>query len=373
MSATAAPAGPETPEAPAAAAPGRGTFHPLEIAEVERLCDDAVAVTFAVPDDLAARFAFRAGQNVTVRRWVDGVEHRRTYSVCAPEGGPLRVGVRKVPGGLFSSWLVDDARPGDVVEVQPPTGRFTPDPSGGGHHVLVGAGSGVTPLLSIAATLLRESAEARVTFVYGNRRTDTTMFLEDLADLKNLHPTRLEVIHVLSREPRDVKLFSGRLDGGRLETILRALVPWQDSAGFWMCGPFAMVEELRATLVGMGVPTGRVHVELFHVDAPPPPVVHDDAVAATDVCSVTFTLDGRTTATTSPRAASLLEAAQSSRPDVPFACRGGVCGTCRARVVSGQVEMRRNYALEPHEVDAGFVLTCQAHPVDDEVTVDFDA
>ncbi len=350
----------------------RRAFHPLRIAAVDQLCEDAVAVTLAVPDDLAARMVFKPGEHLTVRRTVDGVEHRRSYSICAPAGGPLRIGVRKIPGGVFSEWLVDEAAPGDVVEAQAPEGRFTIDPALGGRHVLVGAGSGITPLLSIAASLLA-TPDAHVTLLYGNRRAATAMFLEELADLKNTYPERFDLVHVLSREPRDVELFSGRLDGARLERILRSLVPWVAVDGFWLCGPVTMVTEHRAVLDRLGVPRDRVHTELFHVDEPPPPVVHAEVMREGATCRLSFTLDGRTTELLTPRSVTVLEAAQASRPDVPFACRGGVCGTCRARVTVGEVGMRRNYALEDDEVEQGFVLTCQSLPVTDEVAVDFDA
>jgi len=343
----------------------------LRISAVDRLCDDAVAVTLAVPEELADRLSFRPGEHLTVRRTVDGVEHRRSYSICAPAGGALRIGVRRVPGGVFSAWLVDEAKVGDVVEAQPPTGRFTVDPTTGGHHVLGAAGSGIPPLLSIAGSLL-ERSDATVTLLYGNRRVGSTMFLEDLADLKNRYPDRFHLVHVLSREPRDVDLFSGRLDGSRLESILRSLVPYRQVAGFWLCGPFGMVEEHRAVLGRLGVPREVVRTELFHVDAPPPPVVHAEEIVEGEVRELTFTLDARTTTVTAPRARTVLEAAQETRPDVPFACRGGVCGTCRARLLDGEVQMRRNFALEPDELDAGFVLTCQAVPTSDQVTVDFD-
>ena len=350
----------------------RARFQPLRIAAVDRLCDDAVAVTLAVPGDLAEQMAFRPGEHLTVRRTVDGVEHRRSYSICAPVGEALRIGVRRIPQGVFSAWLVDEAQPGDLVEALRPEGRFTVDPTVGGRHVLVGAGSGITPLLSIAASLLKCS-DARVMLVYANRRATTTMFLEELADLKNAYPERFDLVHVLSREPRDVELFSGRLGGERLEAILRALVPWRDVDGYWLCGPVTMVEEHRAVLDRLGVPRERVHTELFHVDEPPPPVVHAEEMRPGETCRLLFTLDGRTTEVDTPRSSTVLEAAQAARPDVPFACRGGVCGTCRARVVTGEVEMRRNYALEDDEVERGFVLTCQAVPTTDEVAVDFDA
>jgi ring-1,2-phenylacetyl-CoA epoxidase subunit PaaE len=350
----------------------RGAFRPLAISRIDRLCEDAVAVTFDVPPHLAETMRFRPGEHVNVRRVVDGVEHRRSYSICAAVGEPLRVGVRRVPGGVFSEWALDAASVGDEVDVQPPTGRFTVEPEAGGTHVLVAAGSGITPVLSIAASLL-ERSDADVTLVYGNRRAATTMFLEELADLKNRFPARFDLVHVLSREPRDVELFSGRLDGARLEAILRALVPWRAADGFWLCGPMGMLEEHRAVIRDLGVPTAKVHTELFYADDPPPPVVHEDEVVTGPSYELTFTLDGRTTTVTGPQSRTVLENAQAARTDVPFACRGGVCGTCRARVVDGAVEMRRNYALEDDELAEGFVLTCQAVPTTEAVVVDYDS
>ncbi|WP_460445016.1 1,2-phenylacetyl-CoA epoxidase subunit PaaE [Angustibacter aerolatus] len=351
---------------------GRAAFHPLSVARVERLCDDAAAVTFDVPAELAEVFAFRPGQSLTLRRDVDGVEQRRSYSICAPAGAAPRVGVRVVPDGVFSTWLVDGVRPGDVVEVQPPSGSFVVDPQLGGRHVLVAAGSGITPLMSIAASLLQQPA-AHVTLLYGNRRTDTVMFAEELSDLKDRHGSRFDLVHVLSREPREVELFSGRLDADRVQRILRALVPVPAVDGFWLCGPLEMVEDVRAALLGLGVPAERVHAELFYAgDVPPPPSRHLEGAPTGPTSRVTVTLDGRSTTLDLPRDVPVLDAAQRARADLPFACKGGVCGTCRARVTSGEVEMRRNYALEPSEVAAGFVLTCQSLPLTDELTVDYD-
>lgn len=354
------------------AGPGRAGFHRLVVGRVDPLCDDAVAVTFDVPPEAHAAFAFLPGQSLTLRRDIDGVEQRRSYSICSPSGAAPRIGVRRVPGGAFSEWLVDACRPGDVVEVGTPTGRFVCPPGTTGHHVLVAAGSGVTPLLSIAASLLAGSAEAEVTFVYANRRSDSAMFLDELADLKDRHHDRFSLVHVLSREPREVELFCGRLDGSRLARILALLVEPAEVAGWWLCGPHPMLEEHRGMLVSLGVEPARIHRELFFVDAPPPPVVHHDGAEVGDH-EVLCTLDGRTTSVRVPAATSVLDAARRTRPDVPFACRGGVCGTCRARVVEGEAQMRRNFALEPEEVAAGFVLTCQAHPVTERVAVDFDA
>ena len=358
--------------APARAA-HRGGFHALRVAAVDRLCDDAVAVTFAVPDELATEYAFRPGQFLTLRRVVGGREERRSYSICAPAGAPPRIGVRKVPDGLFSSWLVHEVRPGDTVEAAPPAGTFTPDLDAPAHHVMIAAGSGITPVLSMAASLLRTPG-MRVSVLYGNRRSGTVMFADELADLKDAHPDRFELVHVLSREPREAVLFNGRLDAEKLRTLLPLLLPVGAVAHWWLCGPYAMVTDARPVLGELGVPGGRIHQELFYVeDAPPePPRARAGETDAAD-CEVTVVLYGRSTTMRQPRDRTILEASQRVRPDLPFACKGGVCGTCRARLVDGRIDMRRNYALDDAELAAGFVLTCQSTPASEAVTVDFDA
>jgi ring-1,2-phenylacetyl-CoA epoxidase subunit PaaE len=350
----------------------RAAFHTLAVASVERLTDDSAAVTFDVPDGLRDAFTFSAGQSLTLRRVVDGVEHRRSYSICAPAGRLPRVGVREIPGGLFSSWLVREVRPGDLVDVQTPAGSFRADPAAGGRHLCIAAGSGITPMLSIASTVL-DHPDARVTLVYGNRTTGTVMFLEELADLKNRYGPRFDVIHVLSREPRDVELFSGRLDADRLRRLLTTLVPLASLDHVWLCGPFGMITAARSVLDELGVDRDRVHFELFYVDEPPPELHREEAGPTGETSTVTITLDGRTTTAVMARDRTVLDGAASVRTDLPFACRGGVCGTCRAHVTAGEVDMRRNYALADDEVARGFVLTCQSYPCSAEVTVDFDA
>jgi ring-1,2-phenylacetyl-CoA epoxidase subunit PaaE len=348
-------------------------FHALAVAEVEELTDDAVAVTFEVPADLVDDFAFVPGQSLTLRRVVDGREERRQYSISAPVGSPPRVGVREIPDGLFSRWLVREVRPGDVVEVQTPGGRFCPDPAllEGGRHLCIAAGSGITPMLSVAATVLGNGGD--VTLLYGNRTTGSVMFAEELADLKNRYGPDLQLVHVLSREPRDVELFSGRLDADRLRRLLTLLAPAGTFDHVWICGPHAMLEDARAVLAELDVPAERVHFELFYVDAPPPELHRAEAEVTGETTEVTVVLDGLTTTGPLPRDLPILDGAQATRSDLPFACKGGVCGTCRAKVTEGQVDMRRNYALEEAEVEAGFVLTCQSYPLADPVTVDFDA
>lgn len=350
-------------------------FHRLVVSGVDRLCSDAVAVTFAVPENLREHYAFRPGQYLTLRRPTPDGEERRSYSICAPAGAAPRVGVRRVAGGLFSAWLVDAVAPGDVVEVGPPGGSFTPEIAPGTHHGLVAAGSGITPVLSIAASLLAAHDDTRVTLVYGNRRTDTVMFTEEIADLKDAHGPRLHLLHVLSREPTEAEIAGGRLDEGKLRALLGTLVDVAGVDEWWLCGPLGMTEAAASVLGGLGVDRGRVHRELFYVGEPPPEVhrAEDEPRPDGTGSEVTVVLNGRSTTLTLPRDEPLLDSAQRVRGDLPFACKGGVCGTCRARVTGGEADMRRNFALEDDEVAAGFVLTCQTRPVSDTVTVDFDS
>lgn len=355
-----------------------GVFHPLRVAEVERLTDDAVAITFAVPPELREDYAFTQGQHLTVRTEVGGVEVRRNYSICAPAtSGRLRIGVKRLAGGAFSGHATSALRVGDVVDVMTPTGRFfTPlDPSRARHYCAVAAGSGITPVLSIVTTVLEVEPASTVTLVYGNRTTASVMFLDELADLKDRYPTRFRLVHVLSREPQEVELFTGRLDAAKLRRLLDTVVPAATVDEWFLCGPFAMVEQAREVLRDSGVAEANVHAELFHVDgeAPRESSAVDD-VRAEGSSTVTVTLDGRASTLQVPRAgARILDAVLAVRADAPYACKGGVCGTCRAKVLTGQVAMDRNYALEPDELAAGFVLACQSHPVTDEVVLDFDA
>lgn len=347
-------------------------FHELVVADVERLCDDAAAVRFAVPTELREAFTFDAGQSLTLRRFVEGREERRSYSICAPVGEPPRIGVREIPGGLFSHWLVHDVRPGDRIEVQEPGGRFRADPSVPGRHLCIAAGSGITPMLSVAASVLANPAST-VSLVYANRSTGTVMFADELADLKDRYTSRFDLVHVMSREPRDVELFSGRLDADRLRRVLDALALVEGVDHVWLCGPYPMVTASRDVLLDLGVPADRVHVELFHVDEPPPEVHRSIPVVEGATTEVSVTLDGRTTTTTVAQTTTVLDGVAATRHDLPFACKGGVCGTCRALVTRGEVDQRRNYALDDDELARGFVLTCQSYPCGDDVAVDFDA
>ena len=346
-----------------------GFFYPLTIARAQALTADSAAITFAVPDELAGTFAFAPGQSLTIRR---GGE-RRCYSICSPAGSAPRIGVRAVAGGAVSGWLVHQVKAGDTVEAQAPAGTFTPDLGTPGRHVLIAAGSGITPVLSIAASVLAADGESAVTLLYGNRRSDTVMFADEVADLKDACPARVQIVHVLSREPQEVALHSGRLDRERLARLLPLTVDVPAVDHWWLCGPFGLMTGAMELLTELGVPGRRVHRELFWVGGEPPAEVAHPEIAAGDGATLTVLLGGRSSTLTLPPGRSVLDGAQRARPDLPFACKAGVCGTCRARVTKGTAVMRRNYALEPAETAAGYVLTCQARPTSDEITVDYDA
>jgi ring-1,2-phenylacetyl-CoA epoxidase subunit PaaE len=347
----------------------RTAFHPLTVARVDPLTGDSAAVTFDVPPGLRERFAFAPGQSLTVSRG----DERRSYSICSASGHAPRIGVREVAGGAVSGWLVREVRAGDVIDVQAPSGSFTPDLDQPAHHVLIAAGSGITPILSIAGSVLAAHDESAVTLLYGNRRNDSVMFADEIADLKDAFPARICLVHVLSREPQEVELFNGRLDAGKLRSLLPVTVDVAAVDHWWLCGPFGMVEGAIGVLAELGVTRDRIHRELFYVeDEPPAEATHADAPAGPGA-EVTVVLDGRSSTATVEPGTAILDGAQRVRPDLPFACKGGVCGTCRALLVEGQVTMRRNYALEQAELDAGYILTCQSLPRSDHVTVDYDA
>jgi ring-1,2-phenylacetyl-CoA epoxidase subunit PaaE len=350
-------------------------FHTLPVAQVERLTDDSVALTLAVPPELREEFRYAPGQHLALRRRADGTEIRRTYSICAPAPAPggdgpatLRVGVRLVDGGAFSTYALKEIAAGDELEVMTPAGRFTLDPAPGLYAAIVG-GSGITPVLSIVSTLLEREPAARFCLIRSDRTAASTMFLDEVADLKDRHPGRLQLVTALSREEQQAGLPSGRLDRERLTRLLPALLPVEQVAGWYLCGPFGLVQGAERALRDLGVGRARIHEEIFHVDtAAPAP----RAAAAPAHSTVTARLDGRGGTWPVRDCESLLETVLRNRPDAPYACKGGVCGTCRAFLVAGEVRMDRNFALEPEETDAGYVLACQSHPVTEAVELDFD-
>ncbi len=368
-------------ETEAIARPGRPTsrrpvFHPLSVKEIESITDDSVAITFDVPPELTAAYDFIQGQHLTVRTTLAGDDVRRSYSICSPAaGGRLRIGVKVLPGGHFSGFATGALKLGDEIEVMTPAGRFfTPlDPANAKHYCAVAAGSGITPILSIVATTLAVEPHSDVTLIYGNRTSRSIMFVEELEDLKDRYRDRFQLVHVLSREPSDSELLSGRLDRDRFERITDALVPVETVDDWFLCGPYDMVIGLRDVLTERGVDAAHVHSELFHVETMPPEAREPTPAEAGDAAEVTIVLDGRrSTFMLRGNDVPVLEAALRVRTDAPFACRGGVCGTCRAKLLEGSVQMDTNYALEPGDVERGYVLTCQSHPTSARVTLDYD-
>lgn len=362
----------------------RARFHTLVVEEVRPLTDDAVEVTFTVPAALADEYDHLPGQYVALRTTLDGAEVRRSYSLCrAPEhredGGDTRlsIAVKRDEGGLFSTWAQTALRPGFEIDVMSPQGTFTSALPDLDHRHVVGiaAGSGITPLMALAHTVLTRSDTARFTLLYTNRSTLDVMFLEDLADLKDRFPTRLTLHHVLSREQRTAPLLSGRIDDEKLRTILSALLPPADVDEWFLCGPLSLVDLCRQVLGDVGVEREHIRFELFTTGEEPARAARPVQMRSGEkTVRIEVTLDGVSSSVDSPVGAreSVLNAALRVRPDAPFACAGGVCGTCRARVIEGSVTMTENYALEPDELARGFVLTCQSHPTSDRVVVDYD-
>lgn len=362
-----------------AAGAGRrhAVFHDLRVARLERLTDDAVAITFEVPPELREEYEFVAGQHVSVRCRIAGDDVRRNYSICTPAGsGVLTIGVKRLPDGVFSSYALERLTVGDTIEVLTPSGRFfTPlDPAQAKHYAAVAAGSGITPILSILATALQVEPASRATLIYVNQTSASVMFAEEVADLKDRYSDRFHLIHVLDREPQEVELLSGFLDRDRFTALLDTVVDPAGADEWFLCGPIGLTDLVHTVLTERGVPAGRLHRELFHVGPAParpplPPAPPGGAAGST----VTVVLDGRrSTFELPPAAEPILEAALRVRGDAPYACKNGVCGTCRARLLSGQVRMDQNYALEPDEVERGYVLACQSHPLTEQVVLDFD-
>jgi ring-1,2-phenylacetyl-CoA epoxidase subunit PaaE len=359
----------------------RATFHDLTISRVRHLTDDAIEVSFAVPEALRDDYDYSPGQYIALRTTVDGEDVRRSYSICqAPVTGELKVGIKRDLGGLFSTWALDNLRAGMQVSVMVPEGKFVSQRvDGPAHYAAIAAGSGITPVVALIESALRADPRNRFSLVYSNRTAMDTMFVDELADLKDRYPSRLALYHVLTRERRSSELLSGRLDAEKLDEILEHLIAPDAVDEWFVCGPFALVQLVRDTLATRGVPAAKIRFELFTTGRPEGlagqtgrPTV---AEPGQDMHTVTFTLDGTSATVTTPVHSneSILNAALRVRGDVPFACAGGVCGTCRATIVSGTVNMVENYALEPDEVARGYVLTCQSIPTSDFVDVNFDS
>jgi len=350
-------------------------FFPLRVLEVARLTDEAVTVTFDVPDELTDTFRYLPGQHVTLRALIEGEDVRRSYSICSnANGGKLRVGIKRLPGGVFSGYATNQLKAGDVLEVAPPVGEFTIEAGAGAacHRVAIAAGSGITPVLSLLATTLEMEPASSWTLVYGNRTASTVMFLEELEGLKDRYPDRLQLFHVLSREGSDVPLFSGRIDEEKIRVIHQLTLGGRAVDDWFLCGPHGMVEMARRTLASLGVEEGRIHDELFFAGPVDPMSLPPEPPPGGGAIELTVILDGRAVETRMTAESSVLDAALRVRPELPFSCKGGMCASCKGRIEEGKVEMIRNYALIDSEIEAGFVLTCQAHPVSDKVVVRYD-
>lgn len=354
-------------------------FYQLAVKDVRQETADCVSVSLAVPAELAETFRFAPGQYLTFRKFLEDGEVRRSYSICtSPAEGDLRVAIKKVEQGKFSTYANDRLRKGDVLDVMPPMGNFSPKERGGKNYLAFVAGSGITPVMSIMKTVLEEDADSTFTLVYGNRSRNTIIFREAVEALKNKYMLRMKLYHVLSREYMDIPLFSGRLGSQKCADFCGSLIDLKTIDEAFICGPEEMILAVRQQLLDMGMAPNKVHIELF-TSPDQPKASHEKWVSAHSgdegpKSKVSITLDGATFDMDVPfNGETILDAALKAGADLPYACKGGVCCTCRAKVTEGEVEMEVNYALEHDEIEKGFVLTCQAHPRTERVIIDFDA
>ncbi|MCQ4160015.1 phenylacetate-CoA oxygenase/reductase subunit PaaK [Roseomonas sp. GC11] len=350
-------------------------FHSLRVTALRRETPSSISLTLAVPEELQESFRFTPGQYLTLRTVLEGEEVRRSYSLCcAPSEGVLRIGIKAVEGGRFSHWANTSLAVGDSIEVMPPEGRFglRPDPARVRAILAIAAGSGITPVLSILGALLEQEPGSRAVLLYGNRSSGDIMFREALDDLKDRHLGRLSVVHVLSRERQELEALHGRLDGARIAALLPALLRPEEIDTAFLCGPDGMTEEAATALAAYGVPAARIQRERFTPAAGTTPRRAAPAVEATPAALAEITVGGITRAVPVARGETILEAGLRAGLDLPWSCRGGMCCTCRCKVTEGSAAMEVNYSLEPDEVAAGFVLSCQARPEGEKIIVDYD-
>ncbi len=351
-------------------------FHRLAVADVRRETEDAVSVAFAVPRELADAYRFHSGQYLTLRALVDGEDLRRSYSICsAPGEGELRVAVKRVADGVFSGWINDNLKAGDEMDVMTPTGRFGLGEAAGDGQIHVGfaAGSGITPIMSILRGVLAAEPNSRFFLYYGNRSTRDMLFRTELEELKDRFLGRLSVFHVLSQEEQDLPILNGRLDGDKVRILLSAQLPAAAVDHAFVCGPATMIDDVEGALKDVGLAPEKIHVERFvSVHGGRPQIRPKVAAEAPAAHVAALTVDGKRRDVPVAEGETILDAALRAGMDLPFACKGGMCSTCRAKVLDGAVEMDVNYSLEPWELEAGFVLTCQSHPKTPRVAVDFD-
>ena len=353
-------------------------FHALKVAEIVPETAEANSIRFEIPDELREAFAFKAGQHLTLRATIDGEEVRRNYSLCtAPDERDWMVTVKRIGGGLFSNWVGDQLKAGDTIDVMPPHGSFTTEfaPAYRRHLVGIAGGSGITPVMSLIRTLLREEPNSRFTLLYGNRDSSSVIFLEALAGVKDKHLGRFEIYHFLDAEEQDIELFNGMLDRVRCDEAILNLVPDAAEVSDWfICGPGPMMDAAEGALLDRRIAKERIHIERFTADRPAEAVSREMAQLQTKAegATVSVTLDGRTRKVPFT-AGNILDSARAAGLPAPFACKAGVCATCRARVTAGKVEMAARYGLTDEEVADGYVLTCQSVPLGDGVAVDYDA
>ena len=352
-------------------------FHRLTIARVERETRDAVAVTFAVPEALRDQFGFTQGQHLTLRAEIGREDVRRSYSICsAVQDGALRIAVKRSPGGAFSTWANETLKVGGTIEVMPPMGHFnvTLEPDAKRHYLAFAAGSGITPLMSIIKTTLAIEPQSSFTLFYGNRASSTVMFREELAALKDIYLTRFNLVHVLSREAQDIDLLHGRIDRDRAGALLEHWVHLEEIDAAFVCGPEGMMEAVIEALKARGFPETKIKIERFAASIPKHQhVVRPLPQAAQSECEVTVIIDGtRKSFLLEKEKENIIEAGLKNGIELPYSCRGGVCSTCRCRLLEGEVDMDVNFALEDYEVARGFILSCQSYPTTDRVVVDYD-
>lgn len=353
-------------------------FHALRVAEIVPETAEANSIRFEIPPELRDIFRFRAGQHLTLKADIGGEEVRRNYSLCtAPEAEDWMVTVKRIAGGVFSNWVGDHLKPGDTLDVMPPHGSFTCDfdPQRSRRYAAFAGGSGITPIISLVRTALKREPRSRFTLFYGNRDSSSVIFLDALAELKDRYLSRFELYHFLAEEEGDVELFNGMLDKATCDDAIEHFVGDPHSVDEWfICGPGPMMDAAEAALLERGVAKDRIHIERFTADRPPEAVAREIADLQTRAAGATVavTLDGRTRKVAFTEG-NILDSARAAGLPAPFACKAGVCATCRARVTSGKVEMAAHYGLTDEEIAAGYVLTCQSVPVGDGVAVDYDA
>ncbi|HEX4859857.1 MAG TPA: ferredoxin--NADP reductase [Rhizomicrobium sp.] len=352
-------------------------FHRLKIADVRRETPDSVSILFDVPAELREAFRFKAGQHLTLRADIAGADVRRTYSLCtAPGEGDFRIAIKQMPGGVFSGWANSALAPGHEIEVLPPMGRFVPpEKTTAPCYVGIAGGSGITPVLSLLKHTLASDPKARFTLIYGNRNTLSIMFLEEIAGLKDRYLDRLEVYHVLEDEAEEIELFNGRLDRAKCDEIFSHLVNVEDVDAFFICGPGPMMDTVEAALKERGVAPERVLVERFSTSAPTAEQLARSEVINAKAAGVELqiVLDGRRSRVRfDPAKGNILDSVQAAGLPAPYACRGGVCSTCRAKLLKGKATMLKNYGLTDEEVAQGYILTCQAMPDSGDIVLSYD-